>query len=121
MAHYFPGRYSNTGNENILSEVKRQSLAIIESIKADFNNDVELKAKHDNVINDVDNFILSINTPKDFGEESENNIIRISEAIYERTCTILEDAGVRNIKELTVFEFESKRDFYEKKAKKNKM
>lgn len=121
MASYFPGRYSNEGNENILGEVKRQSLAIIESIKADFNKDEESKAKYDHTINEVDNYILSMNTPKDFGEESEDNIIRTSESIFERTCTILEEAGVQNIKELNVFEFESKRDFYEKKAKKNKI
>jgi len=87
-------------------------------MRADLSGDEELKAKHDHTITEVDNYILSMNTPKDFNEESENNIIRISESIYESTCTVLEEAGVNNVKDLTVFEFESKKDFYEKKAKK---
>ena len=119
MAHYFPSRYgSEGGNENVLDELQRQNIALKGAMIADFNNDQELKAKHDHTIDEVNNYLLSMNTPQDFGEESENNIIRISEAIAESTRTILEEAGVSNIKELTVFEFESKRDFYEKRAKK---
>lgn len=61
-----------------------------------------------------------MNTPKDFDEESEDNVIRQSEMIYEETITILEEAGVKNPKGLTIFEFECKRDIFEKRAKKNK-
>ena len=75
--------------------------------------------KQDSVIRSIEGYVLSINSPKSFSNESEDNILRTTDLAFENLVTSMEEAGINAPKGLTVFEFNSKLDYFEKKNKQN--
>ena len=113
----FPNRFSTAGQTNVFAEIKKQNNAIISSIIADFEQDQEKKLSSDKVVDEVNQYLISLNEPKDFGSRSTNNAVRYVELSFEKLCTSMEEAGINNPKGLTVFEFYAKLDYFEDKKK----
>jgi hypothetical protein len=62
-------------------------------------------------------YFLEANRPRDFNPYRENDLIR-QESEFENMCSALEENGVSNCSNLTVFEFYSRVKYFEKKSKK---
>jgi hypothetical protein len=75
------------------------------------------QAKYINLIKTIDDWKLSLMTPKNLDSHDPDNFILKIERSFENLCGTLEDLGVSNPKRLTVFEFYSRIDFYRKKLK----
>ena len=116
LESYFPTRYNGTTNANIISDVKRQSIKILESIIADYKGDLEAKKKADKVIASIDDYIVSLNPPKDFSDTADSCIIHLEKS-FEYLCTSMEEVGISSPKKLSVYEFNSKIDYFKSKNK----
>lgn len=68
-------------------------------------------------INEFTDYQIERMTPTDFNESSQANKVRAIEASFETLCTNLEELGVSNPKQLTVFEFYSKIRYFKAKNK----
>lgn len=68
-------------------------------------------------INAITSYQVAIMNPKIFAYESPDNCIRKMEEAFENLCTNLEELGVMNPKQLTVFEFYSKIRYFKTKKK----
>lgn len=60
---------------------------------------------------------LDLITPKNLNPGDTRNYIKTLELSLENVCTGLEEAGITNPKELTVFEFYAKIHYFETKKK----
>lgn len=78
-------------------------------------NDKDAKA-----LEEVYDYFLRRNTPLCFNPYDEKSILIHGEKEFEEMCNSMEDNGVENIKECTVFEFYSKVQYLEKKMQKLK-
>ena len=63
--------------------------------------------------------MLSINSPKVFANESDDNILRAMDLAFQKLVTSMEEVGINKPNKLTVFEFNSKLDYFETKNKPN--
>jgi hypothetical protein len=70
-----------------------------------------------NEIKAIDQYQLSLMTPKNFDSQDPENLVSKMEKAFESVCAALESNGVVNPKKLTVFEFYSRVYFFEKKIK----
>ena len=100
-----------------MSELKRQNKSIIESIKADHEGRDSDRDNYDRIISNIDSYLLSLNEPKDFRESSEDNAVRNYELSHGRLVASMEESGVINPNQLTVFEFETRLDYLQSKKK----
>lgn len=117
---YFPRRHSDSRGANVLSELKRQTLSILDKVLADHEGREEDSINYEKTVRSIDDYLISRNPPGNFlDSSSENEIIRMDIA-FQKVCTSMEEVGVKDPAKLTVFEFESKVDYYEDKAKKLK-
>ena len=57
--------------------------------------------------------------PRVLDPHNPENVIKASEESFEDVCTVMQENGVVNPKDLTEFEFYSKLRYYEKKHSKN--
>lgn len=69
-------------------------------------------------IENADEYLLSLIEPKDYDRNNHESAIVKMDISFEKLCTSLEELGVRNPKELTLFEFESKIAYFEEKKDK---
>ena len=60
------------------------------------------------IIQDIQSWMLSLNLPKNFMQESEINTFRIMDSSFEQLCFSMEHSGIIEPKKLSVFEFNSK-------------
>ena len=63
-------------------------------------------------------YFLEVNKPKDFAPYNSDNVLIAQEQEFESMVASLEENGVNNAGNLTVFEFYSRIKFYEKRSKK---
>ena len=88
----------------------------MDKIVADFEGgDSE---KYEKVVRSIDDHLMSMNEPGNFADGSSENVMLQMDLSFERLCTSIEEAGIKEPKKLTVFEFNSKLDYFEAKAKK---
>lgn len=71
------------------------------------------------LIKNVEDWQLSLMTPKNFDNNDVDNYIRRIELSFEALCASIEDLGVARPGELTIFQFYNKLLYFEKK-KQNK-
>jgi len=69
-------------------------------------------------INSISDYQISLMKPNVFAEGHPENCIRKMDLAFEELCTNLEEFGVHNPKQLTVFEFYSKIAYFKSKKKK---
>lgn len=67
------------------------------------------------VIDSVDEYLFQLSAPQEFNFSSENNILRELDLSFENLCACLEEAGIKEPKNLTVFELNQRVDYFEKK------
>lgn len=60
-----------------------------------------------------------LGSPRRFDPWDQDNIVMTAERNFEEMCTVLQENGIQQPKELTEFEFYSKMRYYEKKYKKH--
>lgn len=65
-------------------------------------------------------YFLEVNKPKVFNPFDERSVLINSEKEFEEVCYSMEESGVTDVKESTVFEFYSKLQYLERKAQKIK-
>lgn len=58
--------------------------------------------------------------PKNFDPFNPGNDLMKHEKDFESVCSSLEEAGIKDAKRMTVFEFYSRLEYFEKKGTKNK-
>lgn len=87
-------------------------------VVAEESGDKEGVIMNEALIRSVDSYVISINTPKIFSNESEDNVLRGMDLSFENLCASMEEAGINNPKGLSVFEFNSKLDYFESKKPK---
>ena len=117
LRQFFPSRYSDGGNVNIFSELKRETIAIHQSIIADFEERYEDRNKLEKVIRSIEDYILSRNPPRNFIDNSSDNSLIQMDLSFGKLCASLEEAGIKEPKNLTVFDFNTKLDYFQEKAK----
>jgi hypothetical protein len=116
----FPSRFNDVGSANILAEIKRESLKVIQRVKADFEGNYEEAEKLEKTIRGINDYLLSMTPSENFTNSSDNVIKKIDKS-FEFVCTSMEELGVNNPKGLTVFEFYSKVEYFKSKnAKKER-
>lgn len=69
------------------------------------------------MIKQISEYQLALMTPKDLNPSSVNNYVKKIEVSFENLCTSLEEAGVRDPRALTMFQFYSKIDYFESKRR----
>lgn len=79
-----------------------------------------LGEKRDKDLEVVYDYFLSINKPKVFNPFDSRCVLTGSDLEFETVCLTMEESGVNNAKESTVFEFYSKIKYLESKAAKMK-
>ncbi len=60
-----------------------------------------------------------MNRPKDFRVANADNILKDMDIAFEDVCAAMEEAGVNNPKKLSVFEFNQRIEYFNKKKSKN--
>lgn len=72
------------------------------------------------LLKQIADYFLNMSKPKCFNPYSEDNILIAEEKEFEEICNSMEDNGVNNVRESTVFEFYAKVQYLEKKIQKMK-
>ena len=76
-----------------------------------------LNGNDNGVIRQVDDYLLRLNSPKNFDySDSENDLIKLKKS-FTIACTALEEMGIKSPELLTLYEFIEKSDYYERKNK----
>jgi hypothetical protein len=90
--------------------------------KANYQLDYILEGKESllQLIEDADDYLISQMAPKDYDENNTMSAINQMDKAFENLCSSLEEMGVSRPKELTVFEFESKIEYFKRKKTENK-
>jgi hypothetical protein len=70
------------------------------------------------LIKQIETWQLSLIAPKNFDSEDTDNYIRRLELSFEALCASLEDLGVKNPGDLTIFHFYTRLIYYEGKKQK---
>lgn len=109
MTVYFPAWFSES-DLNYLEKLKKYLLA---RINFELTSDPKYMAE----IIKCSDYFLESNKPKNFNPYQENDIIRMEQE-FESMCTALEENGITNAKDMTVYEFYSRVKYFEKKSKK---
>ena len=86
---------------------------------ADVEGREEDKDKHDKVVRSIDEYFIALKPPQDFSPSSQDNAVKNINLSFYKICAALEEAGVNNPKELSVFEFNVKLDHFYNKKKQN--
>lgn len=69
------------------------------------------------LIADILEYQLAMIAPRNFDSQDEHNVIKAMEVSFENVCTNLEELGIMDPHNLTVFSFYSKIAYFEKKNK----
>lgn len=89
---------------------------MIAALIADSESNEEEKDNQQKKVQDIEDFLLAFNPP-DLFRGSGRVLIQVDKA-FENLCTVLEEAGINAPKKLSVYEFYSKVEYFEKKNKK---
>lgn len=107
----FPEDFA-TGSVNYFAEIKRKALLQIKLIKFGYDKNV------DQLINDINQYHADMIAPRNLNENNSDNYIKALDLSFENICTSMEEMGVHNPRELTVFQFNSKISYFKKKRNK---
>lgn len=119
MILYFPGEFSD-GSSNYFYELQRKSILklkvvrISQTLKA---SDIHEASKLRETIKQIEQWELSLHSPKNFDNQSPDYFIKKIEKSFESLCIALEENGVQSPKKLTLFEFYSRLEYFKKKRK----
>lgn len=91
---------------------------IKKSIRAQINYQVTEDPKYLDEITKHSIWFLDHNKPKSFNPYNKDNELIRHEQEFQSMCAALEENGVKDAKELTVFEFYSRISYYDKKSTK---
>lgn len=83
----------------------------------DYDGNSEGAEVQKKVIKIVDNYLLSLQKPKEFRSSKENNYLNQKDLAFEEVVALMEEMGVRSPKKLSVFEFQQRIEHYRKKKK----
>jgi len=64
----------------------------------------------------ADRYLMDIYRPRNFGTDQGNALNELDKS-FESLCAALEEAGVSKPKELTVYEFRSRVEFFQNRKK----
>lgn len=82
------------------------------------HNDEQLEVNRCNsIIDQVQDYINTLNPPKDFSPTNTENTLIQMDRSFEGLCSALVDMGVSEPKKLPLLEFHSRIDHFEKKNK----
>ena len=70
------------------------------------------------VISGINDYLVMLNTPKNFDYSRPENIASSIRKSFSNSCSALEEMGVINPQKLTLYDFNAKIDYYEAKQKK---
>lgn len=87
-------------------------------IRAQINYNIDYDPKFLAEITKHSEWFLDRNKPKSFNPYNKENELIRHEQEFESMCAALEENGVKDAKELTVYEFYSRISYYDKKANK---
>ncbi len=85
----------------------------------DYGGNEEGAERQRKIVKIVDNYLLSLQKPKEFRSNQENNYLNQKDLAFEEMVALMEEMGVRNPKKLSVFEFQQRIEHYRKKKKSN--
>lgn len=108
----FPEDFS-TGSVNYYAEIKRRALLQIKLIKDGHNEDVR------KAIMLIDQYRADMIAPKNLNEDNPDNYIKTIDISFENICTSMEELGIVNPRNLTVFQFNSKIAYFKKRKEKH--
>lgn len=69
------------------------------------------------LIRDADDYLLSTIAPKEYDERKPESVVNQMDKSFEKICSTLEEVGVSNPKNLSIFEFESRIEYFREKNK----
>lgn len=84
-------------------------------IISDFEGNQEDKEKYEKVVRSIDEYLIQLNRPKDFKLDNPENVLNNLDISFENLIAVLEESNVSNPKNLTVFEFYQRLQYYESK------
>lgn len=85
---------------------------------ADIEGREEDKKKYEGIVSSIDEYFIAMRPPQDFSAKSANNAVNQIDLSFSKLCASLEDAGVQNPRDLSVYDFNVRLDFYYDKNKK---
>lgn len=91
---------------------------MMRKIKAQHNYISNSDDKFLSLINSVNEYLSKVDQPKNFNYSDPNNYISSFRKSFSHICTSLEELGINNPSKLTVFDFNSKVEYFERKFKK---
>lgn len=71
--------------------------------------------KYNEIIKSIDEYLMSFHIPDVFDVRSSQNVIKSIDESFQSLCASLEANGTTGAADLTVFEFFSRIEYYEKK------
>lgn len=87
-------------------------------IRAQINYNIDFDPQYLAEITRHSEWFLDHNKPKNFNPYNKENELIRHEQEFQSMCAALEENGVKDAKELTVFEFYSRISYYDKKSSK---
>lgn len=63
----------------------------------------------------IDRYLFDLYAPNEFNVKSKNNVLRDLDNTFQDICSTLEEAGVKEPKNLSVYEFNQRIIYFEKK------
>ena len=91
---------------------------MVDQILADVEGNQEAVGKNEEIIRGINDYLISINPPSDFSHK--NSAVDAMDISFGKLCAHLEDAGVANAKNLSIYEFHIRMDFFDEKARRAK-
>jgi hypothetical protein len=111
LGTYFPGWF---GDDIEYLDNLRQYYLLKAELEFEYND------KDAALLNTICDYFLKRHLPMCFNPYDENSVLISGEKDFEDMCYSMEDSGVKNVKESTVFEFYSKVQYLEKKVRRMK-
>jgi hypothetical protein len=72
----------------------------------------------ESLIKQIDNWQIAQIAPKNYNENDVDNYVKRMELSFESLCASMEDLGVQNVADLTIFQFYTRVIYFEKKKQK---
>ena len=106
LKNAFPDRFSSATMMNYNGQNKKKGLLILQGIEhGEFSNEIEL----------IDKWQSKFMAPKSMHPSDRNNEINRIDTDFEDSCIFLEKHGVKDPKNITVYEYYKRIDFYKPK------
>ena len=90
---------------------------MISAIRADVEGREEDREKFEKVSRSIDEYFIALKPPQDFAAKSPNNAVDQIDLAFHNLCASLEDAGIHDPKNLSIYDLNVRLAFYNKKNK----